>query len=84
MFDFGIDSLSAVDLKNRLQSALGIKIPATLVFDYPTVTAIRDYLLTKVAPMEAKPVKQTASADPALEDLDEDDLEALLAKELGD
>ncbi|MDB4473550.1 SDR family NAD(P)-dependent oxidoreductase [Opitutaceae bacterium] len=84
LFDFGIDSLSAVDLKNRLQSALGIKIPATLVFDYPTVTAIRDYLLTKVAPMEAKPVKQTASADPALEDLDEDDLEALLAKELGD
>ncbi len=84
LFDLGIDSLSAVDLKNRLQTVLGIKIPATLVFDYPTVPAIRDFLLTKVAPADAVTEASANQTDSALDDLAEDDLEALLAKELGD
>ncbi len=83
LFDLGIDSLSSVDLKNRLQTALGIKIPATLVFDYPTVTAIVDFLAAKLAPATPAAAPQP-SAEADLASLDEDDLEDLLAKELGE
>lgn len=38
------DSLSAVELSNSLVAILGLKLPATLVFDYPSVTAIAEYL----------------------------------------
>ena len=48
LFDLGIDSLTAVELKNRLQSGLDILLGATLVFDYPTVEALVDHLLEEL------------------------------------
>jgi acyl transferase domain-containing protein/acyl carrier protein len=45
LFDLGLDSLMAVDLKNRLEDAIGQNIPTTLLFDYPTVEALTNYLL---------------------------------------
>ncbi len=44
LFDIGIDSLMAVELKNRLESGLGIPLRSTLVFDYPTVAALVKHL----------------------------------------
>ncbi|MFH0729430.1 MAG: SDR family NAD(P)-dependent oxidoreductase [Pseudomonadota bacterium] len=44
LFDVGIDSLMAVELKNRLESGLGISLRSTLVFDYPTVEALVTHL----------------------------------------
>ena len=44
-FDMGMDSLTSVDLKNRLQSELGFSLPSTLLFDYPNVNQLIDYLL---------------------------------------
>ena len=42
--DLGMDSLMAVELKNSLQASLGISIPQTLFFDYPTVEGLTNYL----------------------------------------
>ncbi|MEO0349110.1 MAG: SDR family NAD(P)-dependent oxidoreductase [Cyanobacteria bacterium P01_A01_bin.15] len=47
-FDLGMDSLTALELKNTLQTNLGISLPSTLVFDYPTVAALLDYLATQL------------------------------------
>ncbi len=57
--DLGMDSLMAVELKNRLQATLGKSIAQSLVFNYPTLQALVEHLLEEVLTLDAAPEKLT-------------------------
>ncbi|NEQ63123.1 MAG: acyl carrier protein, partial [Moorea sp. SIO4A1] len=94
-FDIGMDSLTSVELRNRLQTSLGRSLSSTLIFDYPTIDALAGYLVSEMFTEEEQeedtdsaettqkddhPTQTLTSVD--VEQLSEEDAEALLLKKL--
>ena len=61
----GLDSLGAMELQQSLANTLGIELPSTLVFDYPTVNAMADFLAARLG-VQAMPGAGALSPVPAL------------------
>jgi acyl carrier protein len=83
--NLGLDSLMAIELRNELARLGGVSLPATLVFDLPTLDALADRLAVvwSLAPSPAgRPATRSVSEPDELDELSEEDAEALLAVEL--
>ena len=77
-FEMGMDSLMAIEIKNRLQAELGVPLRATVVFNYPNIAALAEYLASLLPAVPVTP----ASTNADLDNLSADELAGLLEREL--
>jgi len=89
--ELGLDSLMAVELRNALGRSVGATLPATLLFDYPVVDALADYMANDVLKLQTstdkpaeKPIVPDVKAQAAAEitEMSDEEAEALLLEEL--
>jgi acyl transferase domain-containing protein len=82
--ELGADSLLSVELRNRLSDSVGKQLPATLLFDYPTVSTLASYLTCALGLAEeiAPEVRRPDKAVAAVVAMTDAEAEAMLLQEL--
>ena len=80
--DLGLDSLLSVSFRNQLAAAFGLDLPATVLFDHPTLEALSLHLLALLGEPPAPEPAERALGERALGELDETELAALLDQEM--
>ncbi len=65
--DLGFDSLTAVELRNRINDRTGLKLGVTAVFDHPSPRELADHLLDRLAPAPAEAADAADAAEPDYE-----------------
>src|SRR5262249_48636450 len=55
--ELGFDSLTAVEVRNRLSAATGLRLPTTFVFRHPTASAVAEFLREQLCPVAADPAQ---------------------------
>jgi phthiocerol/phenolphthiocerol synthesis type-I polyketide synthase B len=82
-FQSGMDSLMSVTLQRALSDSLGVVLPASVVFDYPTVEALADYLATILPELVEVSEQAGSQGGDAYQDLTDDELLDELSQRLG-
>jgi len=77
-FEIGLDSMMAVELQSRIQTGLGVSIPATTAFDQPNITALARFLLETLLVFETPAQPENSGTQ---DELSEDQILAFLADE---
>ena len=67
LFDLGMDSLTSVELRHRLERDLGCALPVTTAFDYPTVEALAGYLTAQLKLLESETEEEDVAPAPAFD-----------------
>ena len=89
LMDLGMDSLMAVERRNALSWELELTqaLPATLIFDYPNVEAIAEYLASQIFTLDGDSSEnqpaEIGSESLSIEDLSDEEVERLLLEKLG-